>query len=158
MHKDWLMAIVFILLIFAFRRNPILAFLYYLKRIFFSRDKTIENKGRGHYLLVKQKLTATDRNSQASCAFAELFLPSQWCSQSSPFQSFSCFYSKISRGFTNTAITESTAGRDVIWLFYFWHFTSASPATLTNVFYSSTPLLFLSIARRILRRHYRKHY
>lgn len=124
-----------------------LFFSYYLKRIFFSHDKTIQNTGRGHYLLVKQELRAPDRNSQASCAFAALFLPSQGCSQSSPFQSFSCFYSKISRGFTNTAITESTAGRDVIWLFYFCHFTSASLATLTNVFYNSAPLLLLPFYR-----------
>lgn len=71
------MAIVFILVLFAFCRNHILIFLYSLHRFFsFSRDKIKENTGRGHYLLVKQKLRATDRNSQASCAFAALFRPS----------------------------------------------------------------------------------
>lgn len=152
------MAIVLIPVIFAFSRNHILIifiFFYYLKRIFFFHDKTVQNTGTSHYLLVKQKLRATDRNSQASCAFAALFLPSQWCSQSSPFQSFSCFYSKISRGFTNTAITESTAGRDVIWLFYFCHFTSAS---LTNVFYNSNHYsCFLSIDRQTLQKTLLKH-
>lgn len=81
MHKYWLMALVFTPDTFAFSRTHICIFLCYLKRIFLFHDKTIQNTGRGHYLLVKHKPKATDTNSQASCALAALFLSSQWCPQ-----------------------------------------------------------------------------
>lgn len=63
------------------------------------------------------------------------------------FKAFRAFTRKSQEDLTNTAITESTAGRDVIWLFYFCHFTSASLATLTNVFSNSTPFLLLPFYR-----------
>lgn len=87
MHRGWLLATVFLSFL---PSAEIIDNTKYRQGSLFACKAKKQNK---------KKLREDDRNSQASCAFATLFLPSQWCSQSSPFQSFSCFYSKISRGF-----------------------------------------------------------